>query len=150
LVDAGKALTLSEVISGSGTLIKSGGGDLVLSGANTYTGATTVLAGALLFATRANKTALTSAFRIASGATLNLNSQDVSIGSLADVGGAGGVVTGGAFGDTSLTIGSNNKSTRFSGTIQDASVAGRMSLTKIGTGTQTLAGANSYSGGTTV
>ena len=45
----------------------------------------------------------------------------------------------------SLIIGSNNLSTTFSGTIQDTG-----SISKIGTGTLTLTGANSYSGSTTV
>jgi autotransporter-associated beta strand protein len=44
-----------------------------------------------------------------------------------------------------LSVGSNNLSTTFSGTIQDAG-----SLTKTGTGTFTLIGANSYSGTTTI
>ncbi len=48
-------------------------------------------------------------------------------------------------GSANLIIGSNNLSTTFSGTIQDAG-----SITKIGTGTLTLAGANTYSGVTTV
>ncbi len=47
--------------------------------------------------------------------------------------------------DRNLTVGSNDLSTTFSGTIQDAG-----SLEKIGTGTLTLTGANIYHGGTTV
>ncbi len=48
-----------------------------------------------------------------------------------------------------LTIGANGLSTVFSGTIQDGDFAGG-SLTKIGSGTFTLASANLYTGGTTV
>jgi autotransporter-associated beta strand protein len=44
-----------------------------------------------------------------------------------------------------LTVGTNDLSTTFSGVIQ-----GSGSLTKVGAGTLTLAGANTYSGGTTV
>ena len=62
----------------------------------------------------------------------------VTIGSLE---GDGVVVLG----SKSLTIGSNNLSTTFSGVIQDDG-----SLTKIGTSTLTLSGANTYTGGTTI
>jgi autotransporter-associated beta strand protein len=41
-------LTVSNVISGSGSVVKLGGGELTLSGANTYSGGTTVSAGILI------------------------------------------------------------------------------------------------------
>jgi autotransporter-associated beta strand protein len=66
------------------------------------------------------------------------NPPGVTIGSLA---GAGSVLLGA----NTLTIGSNNQSTTFSGVIQ-----GTGGMSKTGTGTLTLSGANSYSGGTTV
>jgi autotransporter-associated beta strand protein len=47
--------------------------------------------------------------------------------------------------DHPLSIGGNNLSTTFTGTIQDTG-----SVTKVGTGTLTLSGANLYTGGTTV
>jgi len=48
-----------------------------------------------------------------------------------------------------LTVGHNNATSTFSGSIQDSG-AGSLSLVKTGGGTLTLAGANSYDGSTTV
>jgi autotransporter-associated beta strand protein len=66
---------------------------------------------------------------------------DLTIGSLE---GEGTVTLGGH----ALIIGSNNLSTVFSGLIQDGTGVG--SIEKIGTGTLTLTGANTYTGGTTI
>jgi autotransporter-associated beta strand protein len=69
----------------------------------------------------------------------------VTIGSLA----GNGLVF---LGPRVLSIGSNNQSTTFSGVIQDGgdNQGTGGSLTKIGTGTLTLSGANTYTGATTV
>jgi autotransporter-associated beta strand protein len=66
------------------------------------------------------------------------NAPGVTIGSLA---GNGSVLLAA----NTLTIGSNNQSTTFSGVIQDSG-----GLTKAGTGTLTLSGSNLYTGNTTV
>jgi fibronectin-binding autotransporter adhesin len=76
----------------------------------------------------------------ASGASLDLNGTNQSVGSLAGV--AGSAVTLGA---GNLAAGGNNGSTVFSG-----SISGSGGVTKQGTGTFTLGGVNSYMGGTTV
>ena len=55
-------------------------------------------------------------------------------------------------GASNLTVGSNNRSTTFSGVIQDGGYYGGTggSLTKIGSGILTLTGTNTYTGGTTI
>jgi glucuronoarabinoxylan endo-1,4-beta-xylanase len=65
-VNSGLALTIANPISGAGNLIKSGSGTLVLNGATTYTGATTVSAGTLTVSGFGGNGAVT----VVSGATL--------------------------------------------------------------------------------
>jgi len=82
-------LTLGAAIGNgngaTGALTKIGSGTLILSGTNSYTGATNVNAGNLQ-AGAANVFAPASGFTVASGATLNLNNFNETIGSLAGVG----------------------------------------------------------------
>jgi autotransporter-associated beta strand protein len=77
------------------------------------------------------------------------NPPGVTIGSLEDDGTGTALVFLGA---NNLTVGSNNLSTTFSGVIKDGGLGGGVggSLTKIGTGTFTLTGANTYTGDTNV
>jgi len=123
--------------AGAWGLNKAGLGTLVLDGANTYTGATTVSAGSLQ-AGAANAFAPSSAHSVASGATLDLNSFNQTIGSLA---GAGNVTLGSG----ALTTGGDDSDTTFSGVI-----GGSGAMNKVGTGTMTLTGANTSSGVTAV
>lgn len=67
---AGRNVTLSGILSGSGGLTKSGAGTLALSGANSYTGDTFVRAGTLRLDTTNNKSGT---IKLAHGAVMNLN-----------------------------------------------------------------------------
>ena len=62
------AINFAGVVSGIGTLSQQGPGTLTLTGANTYTGVTSVTAGTLLI--NGNQTAATGAVSVAPGATL--------------------------------------------------------------------------------
>jgi autotransporter-associated beta strand protein len=133
----GTSTAFSGVLSGTGGLTKAGAGTLTLSGTNTYTGTTTVSAGTLTSGA-ADVIADTSAVSVASGATWNLNGNADTVGSLA---GAGNVTLGAA----TLTAGGDNSSTTFSGVM-----SGTGALSKAGSGTLILSGANTYTGTTTV
>lgn len=134
---AGNNATLSGGISGVGGLTKIGLGTLTLSGSGTYSGATAVKAG-VLQAGAGNAFSANSAYTISSGAVLDLNSFNQTIGSLA---GTGAVTLGSA----TLTTGVDNTSTTFAGAI-----SGPGGLAKVGTGVFVLTGTNAYTGATTV
>jgi autotransporter-associated beta strand protein len=145
-VASGQTVSVSSVISGTGDLDKTGAGTLVLANTDTHSGATKVGVGTLTAGSDASLSSL-SAFDVSGGATLDVNGHNVTIGSLAD-GTGGGIVTNSGIVPSSLTTGGDNSSTTFSGTIEDGTHA--LALIKNGSGTFTLAGNNSYSGGTTV
>ncbi|NBT25489.1 MAG: hypothetical protein EBT09_02790, partial [Actinobacteria bacterium] len=129
--------TIQGVISGSTTLSKSGAGILLLSGANTHSGATNVDAGTLKLGA-AGVLSDSTAVTVASGATFDLNSNAETIGSIA---GAGSITL-----SANLTSGGDNSSTEFSGTTS----AGAGKLIKSGSGTLTLSGDNLHTGGLTI
>ncbi|PJI47493.1 MAG: hypothetical protein CTR55_18935 [Pseudomonas sp.] len=136
LAISGGTATLSGVVSGGGALSKTGSGTVILSGSNTYTGATMVAAG-VLTVSGGNAIADVSNVTVSAGATLSLSAAET----LASLAGAGAV----QLGSSTLTVGGGNQSTTFSG-----SISGGGSLTKIGSGTLILSGSNSYAGTTAV
>ena len=105
--------------------------------ANSYSGPTTVNAGTLVLLTP-NSLSPTAIATVAQGATLDLGVGDQAVGSLS----GGGNVSTLAF---TLTIGGDNSNQTFSGVI-----AGSGGIVKTGGGTETLAGANTYTGTTAV
>ena len=133
------ALNLAGNISGTGSVVQGGTGTVTLSGINTYSGVTTLSAGTLQAGSLSGLSA-NSDFMV-SGAILNLSGFSNTIGSLA---GTGTVTTGAA---ATLTVG-DNFNTTFSGVLQNGT--GALALTKVGIGTLTLSGPNTYSGATTV
>ena len=119
---------------GSSAITKSGIGTLSFSGANTYTGATTINAGTLRGAA-ANTFSATSATTINTGGTLDLGllAQTINIVSL-----SGGTLTNGALTGAVTSSG---------GTLN--SLGGGMTLT-VSSGATNVTGTNTYTGATTV
>ena len=128
---------VSGVISGhKGSLVKVGTGTLTLSGADTYSGGTTVDDGILQLGTGGS---LAAAGRLTvNGGSFDLNGHDQTVGALS---GAGGTIT---LGSGTLTV-KQSITTSFLGDI-----SGSGGLTKGGTGTLILDGINDYTGATAV
>ena len=148
----GYAGTISGGLSGGGALTVTGGGTLVLSAlsSNSYAGDTTVNAGTLALGLDNAIPGGTGKGNVAvnAGATLDLAGHNLSINGLTDGGGGGGKVDNTIVGTPTLTVGGNDATSAFSGTITNT--AGTLSLTKIGTGTVILSGSLSYTGRTTI
>ncbi|WP_426664774.1 autotransporter-associated beta strand repeat-containing protein [Rhodanobacter aciditrophus] len=126
---AGMTATIDSVIAGSAGLTKADLGTLVLAGANTYTGTTTVNGGTLSVSSDANLGAASNAIAM-SGGTLENNAAFATARSIS-LAGSGTLQT-----DANFTV---------SGVI-----VGTGALTKSGGGTLILSGTNTYSGGTTI
>jgi autotransporter-associated beta strand protein len=164
----------ANAISGSGRLEKRGAGLLELTGTNTYTGGTLISQGTL----RGNSNSLVGAIDTQAGTTLEFaQSTDGQFGGV--MGGAGSLVKSGAgsltlsgansySGGTLINGGSLiGTSTSLQGAIEGASgtqlvfdqstsgvfggaYSGAGALVKLGSGSLTLQGGNSYTGGTQV
>lgn len=150
---------ISGIISdGGGTqaVTKSGATTWTLSGANTYSGATTVSAGMLTLsnALALQNSALDTTASIAGTSTAGLKTTvtTLTMGGLTGNKSLASVFTttsGGYSGVTALTLNPGTGVTNsYSGVIADG--ASGMTLTKTGLGTQALAGANTYTGATLV
>ena len=131
-VATGQALSISGAVSGTGSLTKTSGGTLVLSGANSYSGETAINGGVVQFANGS----IPSFSLSLNGGTLRYatgNTEDISTK----------FVTLGTDGGTLDTNGNDV-------TLANSFGTGVGGLTKAGAGTLTLGGFNSYQGATTI
>ncbi|MDH6182858.1 autotransporter domain-containing protein [Polaromonas sp. CG_23.6] len=172
------AAAFDGAISGAGNVQKRGTGTTTLTGANTYTGGTTITAGTLALGN--GGTTGTIAGNVANSGTLAFNRSDAAAfdGAISGAGnvqqrGTGTTTLTGAntyTGGTTITAGTlalgNGGTTGTitgnvanSGTLAfnrsdaaafDGAISGTGSVEQRGTGTTTLSGVNTYSGGTSV
>lgn len=157
-------LTVSAALQGSGSVVVTSGasaGATIFSNANKgYTGNTTVTGtGLLQMATdlalphaSGDGDLIVAARTVANGGTVQLLTHATTIQGLADGTGGGGFVENGGATDAILTIQGNTSGDRtFSGIIQNGSGAGKLALTKAGSGTrEILTGLNTYTGDTNI
>ena len=126
---AGMTATVNNVLAGDAGLTKTDAGTLVLGGINTYSGGTTITGGTLAVSSDANLGDASGGVTLAGG-TLE-NTAALATARTITLAGQGGLRT-----DADLVV---------SGVI-----AGAGGLDKTGAGTLTLAGVNTYGGGTTI
>lgn len=166
--------TFSGVVSGAGTLVKNDAGNVTLSGNNTYSGGTTLNAGTL---TADNSDALGTGSLMMIGGTLASDQNSTvgnaitlqgdaglsgitTTGTLTQAGGGHTLAMSGAIQTGTVNLSNNNSSqtltvqvnsgtSTISGVIQNGGT-GAGSLTKTGLGTLLLAGANTYTGTTSL
>jgi fibronectin-binding autotransporter adhesin len=152
-VAGGQTVQYAGIIADSssmfGGLIKQGSGTLVLSGLNTYTGGTTISGGTLSISSDRNLGADPSPSPIANDLVINGGTLNASAGFILNH--FRGIVLGPTGGSGSGTIDvSSGKTLIYNGIIADNYGGGIGSLIKSNSGTLTLGGANTYSGGTTI
>ena len=125
--------TISNVISGTGSISKSDAGTLTLSGANTYSGGTTISGGRLSVSANNNLGAASGILTLDGGGTLQTTSSFNSSRDVFLTGGGGNIEVASS---TELTL--------------NGDISGAGSISKSDAGTLTLTGANTYSGGTAI
>lgn len=142
-------VTISAVIGTNVTAVvqASATSPLILSGANTYRGLTTIDAGTLKLGAAATlpSTAVSNDLAIATAGQLDMNGFSQTIGMLT---GSGLVDNAAGAGVYTLSVGNNSQTGTFSGVIRNTS--GTLGLAKVGTGLQVVAGSNTYNGATAV
>ncbi len=150
VIGSAASMTFGGVVSGNYTLSKGSGGSLFLTGANTQNGllinnGTVIVSGSGTLGRSSGELNLAQ-----STGRLNLNGTSQSVGNL--TGASGSTIFNDSTGTSTLTIGSGGGTGgTFAGAIIDNNTGtGKMALTKIGSGTIILSGANTFSGGTTV
>jgi len=156
----GGTLVIGGNISSTNTegVLINGGGTVSLSGANTYTGTTTISLGTLMAgvstitgvsgALGAGNNGLT----MSSTGFLDLNGFNVGVGALSSSSSGNRILNNSGSGTATLTVGNNNTTGSYAGLIVDNNNAtsGKVALVKEGTGTLTLSTANTFSGGVSV
>ncbi len=132
---------IADGVTAKVALSKTGSGTQTLAGPNTYSGATTISGGTLALGNAASL-ADTTSVSLSNTATFDISaiSSSETVGSL-----VGTTNTAVLLGTKDLTIGGNNTSDNFAGIL-----SGMGSFSKIGAGTLTLSGENTYSGPTSI
>ena len=137
-VAAGTTLIISNIVDGSGNLVKTGDGTLVLAAANIMTGTIRCDAGTLEITNPLGVQNAVLDFSGAGAIIFNVGGGDIEVGGLTGDGDLD-------IGSGNLIVGNQNLTSAFGGDI-----SGSGGLEKVGSGTFTLSGSNTYDGVTLV
>ena len=129
---------ISAILGGSGALAKGGTGTVTLSGANTYTGTSTVSAGTLALSGGDNRLNVAGSVALSNGATLTLGGFNQTLAGLT---GSGSVTNSAG----TLTLNAGSGTVTYGG-----SITGGGNLLKSGAFAQMLSGTSAFSGTTIV
>jgi len=154
------AITVSNLIAGTGSVTQAGASTLTLSGSNTFSGGLTINSGTV----RANNASAsnlgTGIVTMANNTTLDLNGNSSTISGLATSGnGSGALITSSAAGTLLLTFSAVSGTRDFAGVIENGSATSLGLIVALGAGSnngpggagmQYLTGANTYTGSTSI
>ena len=138
----------TAIIQGEGGFVKTGSHWMFLHSNNTYQGSTQILEGVLVLTGGAGERLPDSTDVLVNG-RLDIRKDPGIAETIGSLSGSGLVRFSAGDSDRSLRVGANNSDSTFDGIINTMG-DGNGSLTKIGTGTLALTGANAYFGGTTI
>jgi autotransporter-associated beta strand protein len=136
-IGGGNSTAITGNISGNGSLLKRGTGNLALSGINTFTGNTSINGGNLI---------VQGGSTLSDTGTVTLNSANATF-TIAASETIGSLQGGGA---TAIAAAQTLTIAEFGNATYSGAITGTGTLAKTVNGTLTLAGNNSYTGGTTV
>ncbi|MCX8493113.1 MAG: autotransporter-associated beta strand repeat-containing protein [Chthoniobacterales bacterium] len=136
-ISGDRQTTLAGDIAGSGTLIKQGAGTLVLSGVSSNAGGLAVESGRAILSGGDDRLSSNGRLSVSSDAVVDLGTNSQRFVALS----GSGTITGGS---GSITFAPSN-AISYAGTI-----GGQKAVVQNGSGTTTLTGSNSYTGGTIV
>jgi autotransporter-associated beta strand protein len=156
-----RLVTFNTPVTGNFGFTETGGGVLLLTSLNTYSGDTVIASGTLkpgaagAIPTGTGKGNIILDSGIASAGTLDLNGFNLPINGLS--GNSTNAVLGQVVNNVNgtnvtLTVGGNDQTSTFNGLIKNTNNGGTgtLALTKTGAGSLTLGGANTYTGATNV
>ena len=144
-IDTGsKAVSLSGIVSGAGSLNITGAGAVTLSGVNTYSGATRVDAGSSLVISSAANLGSTSGIFLTGDPIGTVNGRVARLATTGSMTIAANLIIAG---DPEIDV-ATGTTTTISGLIADGAIPG--DIVKTGAGTLVLTADNTYTGGTII